>query len=176
MRVVSTFRAGPRRRAAFWRKLGFPNLVRARAAKANKRRLRLLEEWEREELKRTPFAILDEPPPESSLVKRPRRSLATKSQDFVGDEERAPKGCANNPKPGCGWSALAARDRTYIARCTRGPLARLFAASKAFQIVLGHGLPGPRCAKRESSRNGDARNSSARPLRSWMTRRPSWPR
>jgi len=32
-------------RAAFWRKLGFPNLVRARAALANKVRLRRLEEW-----------------------------------------------------------------------------------------------------------------------------------
>ena len=39
-------------------------MVRARAAKAEKRRLRLLEEWKREELRRTPFAILDEPPAE----------------------------------------------------------------------------------------------------------------
>jgi hypothetical protein len=39
-------------------------LVGARVAKANKRRLRLLEEWKREELRRTPFAILDEPPEE----------------------------------------------------------------------------------------------------------------
>jgi len=56
--------AGGPKRAAFWRQLGFPNLVRARAAKAEKRRLRLLEEWKREELRRTPFAILDEPPAE----------------------------------------------------------------------------------------------------------------
>lgn len=48
-----------RRRAAFWRSLGFPNLVRARDAKAEKRRLRRLKEWKRKEL-RTPFAILDE--------------------------------------------------------------------------------------------------------------------
>ena len=41
----------------------------ARAAKANKRRLRLLEEWKRKELQRTPFAILDEPPGEL----RPKR-------------------------------------------------------------------------------------------------------
>jgi hypothetical protein len=40
------------------------NLVRARAAKAKKRRLYLVEEWQREELQLTPFAILDEPPPE----------------------------------------------------------------------------------------------------------------
>jgi hypothetical protein len=50
-------------RAAFWRTQGFPNLVLARAALANKVRLRRVEEWKREELKRTPFAILDEPPP-----------------------------------------------------------------------------------------------------------------
>ena len=58
-----------RRRAAFWRSIGFPNLVLARAAKAEKRRLRLLEEWKREELQRTPFAILDEPPDELRLTK-----------------------------------------------------------------------------------------------------------
>ena len=65
---------------------GFLTLVLARAAKANKHRLRLLEEWKQEELKRTPFTILDEQPPELSPVKRPRRSLATKSRDFVSDE------------------------------------------------------------------------------------------
>jgi hypothetical protein len=74
------------RRAAFWHALGFPNLVRARAALANKVRLRRLEEWKREELKRTPFAILDEPPPELSPVKRARGSFATKPQAFVSDE------------------------------------------------------------------------------------------
>jgi hypothetical protein len=56
--------AGGPKRAAFWRQLGFPNLVRARAAKAEKRRLRLLEEWKRDELRRTPFALLDDPPEE----------------------------------------------------------------------------------------------------------------
>jgi hypothetical protein len=75
-----------RRRAAFWRSLGFPNLELARNAKAERRRLRLLEEWKRKELRRTPFALLDDPPPELSPVKRPRRSLATKPQDFVSDE------------------------------------------------------------------------------------------
>jgi hypothetical protein len=43
---------------------GFPNLVLARDAKAERRRLRLLEEWKRKELRRTPFAILDDPPDE----------------------------------------------------------------------------------------------------------------
>ena len=56
--------AGGPKRAAFWRALGFPNLVRARAALANKVRLRRLEEWKREELKRTPFALLHDPPAE----------------------------------------------------------------------------------------------------------------
>jgi hypothetical protein len=51
----------------------FPNLVRALAALANKVRLSQLEEWKRKELERTPFAILDEPPPELSPVKRPQR-------------------------------------------------------------------------------------------------------
>ena len=78
-------KGGPKR-AAFWRALGFPNLVRARAGLANKVRQRQLEERKREELRRTPFAILDEPPPELFPVKRPPRSLATKSRDFVSDE------------------------------------------------------------------------------------------
>jgi len=60
--------------------------VRSRAALANNLRQRLLEEWKREELKAHAFAILDEPPPELSPVKRPRQSLATKPQDFVSDE------------------------------------------------------------------------------------------
>ena len=68
--------------------------MRARAALANKVRPRRLKEWKREEL-RTPFAILEEPPPELSPVKRPRRSLATKSQNFKSDEglrtKRLPK-------------------------------------------------------------------------------------
>jgi hypothetical protein len=51
-------------RAAFGETQGWENLVRARAAKAEKRRLRLLEEWKREELRRTPFALLDDPPEE----------------------------------------------------------------------------------------------------------------
>jgi hypothetical protein len=58
-------------RAAFWATQDFPNLVRTRAAMARKREQRKLEEWQREELKRTPFAILDEPPPELAAVKRP---------------------------------------------------------------------------------------------------------
>jgi hypothetical protein len=67
-----------RKRAAFWRAQGFPNLVLARAAKAEKRRLRKLEEWKQQELRRMPFALLDNPPPElappwSRLKFKPRR-------------------------------------------------------------------------------------------------------
>ena len=51
-------------RARFWRSQGFPNLVLARAALANKVRLRRLEEWKQQELRRTPFALLDNPPEE----------------------------------------------------------------------------------------------------------------
>jgi hypothetical protein len=64
------------------RKLVLPTLVRARAAEANKRRLRLLEEWKREELQRTPFAILDEPPGE----RRPK-----KERKHDGGPQNAPK-------------------------------------------------------------------------------------
>ena len=39
---------------------------------AEKVRLRRIEEWKREELKRTPFAILDDPPDELRPVKKPR--------------------------------------------------------------------------------------------------------
>jgi len=49
--------------------LGFPNPVLARAAKANKRRVRPLEQGKQEELRRTPFAILDEPPGELRPIK-----------------------------------------------------------------------------------------------------------
>jgi len=66
-------RLGGLHRAAFWRALGFPNLVRARAALANKVRLRGLEEWKREELRRTPYALLDDPPPELRAPAKPRR-------------------------------------------------------------------------------------------------------
>ena len=59
-------------RNAFWKSLGYPNLIRARAALAEKVRLRRIEEWKREELKRTPFAILDDPPDELRPVKKPR--------------------------------------------------------------------------------------------------------
>jgi hypothetical protein len=58
-------------RFRFWSQEGFPNLVRARAAKADKRRLRKLEEFKREERKRTPFALLDEPPAELRRRKKP---------------------------------------------------------------------------------------------------------
>ena len=62
------YKGGPKR-AAYWRSLGFPNLERARAARWELHWLRKLEEWKQEERKRTPFALLDDPPAEL----RPRR-------------------------------------------------------------------------------------------------------
>ena len=43
-------------RAAFWETQDWENLKRARAAKAEKRRRRKLEGWQRAELERTPYA------------------------------------------------------------------------------------------------------------------------
>ena len=70
MRVVSTFRAGPalsyrnigcrRKRAAFWRKLGFPNQVLARVAKAKKREQRLRLERIQAAKRFSPFAMIDD--------------------------------------------------------------------------------------------------------------------
>ena len=52
------YKGGPKR-AAYWRTLGFPNLALAREARWGGHKL---EQWKQEELRRTPFAILDEPP------------------------------------------------------------------------------------------------------------------
>jgi len=57
----------------------FPTLVRARPALANKVRLRPARGVEARRAQAHPFALLDDPPPELSPVKRPRRSLATKT-------------------------------------------------------------------------------------------------
>ena len=61
-----------RHRAAFWRELGFPNLVLVRAAWAGRRKDRQLEEWKQEEVRRMRFATLDEPA-ELAQVKGPRQ-------------------------------------------------------------------------------------------------------
>lgn len=74
-------------RARFWSQQGYPNLVRARAARAEKVRQRKLEEWKRAELKRTPYALLDDPSrelrprrPKSKLVKPPAPLPSRKSR------------------------------------------------------------------------------------------------
>ena len=59
-------------RAAFWETRGWEKLVRARVAKAEKRRVRKLEEWWQEERKRTPFALLDDAPAELRPGKKQR--------------------------------------------------------------------------------------------------------
>jgi hypothetical protein len=63
------YKGGPKR-AAYWRALGFPNLARARIARWEPRRLEKLEEWKREELQRTRYALLDNPPEELRPVKQ----------------------------------------------------------------------------------------------------------
>jgi hypothetical protein len=53
--------------------------VLARDAKAERRRLRLLEEWKRQELKRTPFALLEEVPSYEELAPRFKVSYRPRS-------------------------------------------------------------------------------------------------
>ena len=52
--------AGGPQRAAFWRSLGFPNLVRARAAKTKKREARLRQEVMEKARQFSPFANPDD--------------------------------------------------------------------------------------------------------------------
>jgi hypothetical protein len=62
--------AQPLERAASSRLLAqtcFPEPGAGTGCQSQQRRLRLLEEWKREELQRTPFAILDELPPYDDL-------------------------------------------------------------------------------------------------------------
>ena len=58
-------------RAAFCAQQGYPNLVRARAALAEKVRLHRLEEWRKRERERTPYALLDDPPAELRAPAKP---------------------------------------------------------------------------------------------------------
>jgi hypothetical protein len=57
-------------RAAYWRELGFPNCERARAAWRRQRHELLLEQWKREELRRSPFVLLNDPPSFEELASR----------------------------------------------------------------------------------------------------------
>ena len=68
-----------RRRAAFWRQQGFPNCALARAAWCRQRGKLLLEQWKREELKRSPFALLDEVPSYEELAARFKVSYRRRS-------------------------------------------------------------------------------------------------
>jgi hypothetical protein len=53
--------------------------LRAHAALAQQSQTARLKQWKPEESQRTPFAILEERPPELSPVKRPRGGLVTKN-------------------------------------------------------------------------------------------------
>jgi len=57
-------------RAAFWRAQGFPNCARARAAWKRERHQLLLEQWKREELQRTRYAMSEDPPSYEELAAR----------------------------------------------------------------------------------------------------------
>lgn len=65
--------AGGPRRAAFWRSLGFPNLVRARAAKARKREARLRKEILEKARRITPFAMPEDVPQWAEVLGIPYR-------------------------------------------------------------------------------------------------------
>lgn len=73
------YKGGPKR-AAYWRTLGFPNLALAREARWGKPGTRRLEEWKRKELERTPYALLDDPPPELRPQRKKPHSPTTQSQ------------------------------------------------------------------------------------------------
>ena len=79
------YKGGPKR-AAHWRALGFPNLERARIARWEPRRLEKVEDWKQQELKRTPFAILDDPPaelrPRSKKTNQPLPSRNSRPRGF----------------------------------------------------------------------------------------------
>ena len=57
-------------RAAFWRRQGFPNCARARAAWKRERHQLLIEQWKREELQRTRYAMFEDPPSYEELAAR----------------------------------------------------------------------------------------------------------
>ena len=63
-------RLGGLHRAAFWRRQGFPNCARARAAWKRERHQLLIEQWKREELQRTRYAMFEDPPSYEELAAR----------------------------------------------------------------------------------------------------------
>ena len=72
--------AGGPKRPAFWRALGFPNLVRARAAKARKREERLKRETLQLARRANPFALPEDAELWASVARRNVRAPADKAK------------------------------------------------------------------------------------------------
>jgi hypothetical protein len=73
-KIPSLINGGPRSAPG-----GFPNCALAREAWRRMRRELLLEQWKREELRRTPFAVFDRPPSYEELAARFKVSYRRRS-------------------------------------------------------------------------------------------------
>jgi hypothetical protein len=81
-----------RRRAAFWRKLGFPNLVRARAAKARKREERIKRETLELARRVNPFAFPEDAELWASVARRNVRASGHKADSLALPRKKTPNG------------------------------------------------------------------------------------
>jgi hypothetical protein len=75
--------AGGPKRAAFWRALGFPNLVRARAAKVRKQEERLKRETLEPARRANPFALPEDAELWASVARRNVRALGDKANSLA---------------------------------------------------------------------------------------------
>ena len=82
--------AGGPKRAAFWRALGFPNLVRARAAKARKREERLKRETLELARRANPFALPEDSELWASVAKRNVRGHGHKEDSLSLQRKKTP--------------------------------------------------------------------------------------
>ena len=81
-----------RRRAAFWRKLGFPNLVLARAAKARKREERLERETLEEARRVNPFAMPEDAELWASVAREGVRGRRYNAGSSALERKKTPSG------------------------------------------------------------------------------------
>jgi len=81
-----------RKRAAFWRALGFPNLVRARAAKARKREERIKRETLELARRANPFALPEDAELWASVARRNVRAPGYKADSLALPRKKTPKG------------------------------------------------------------------------------------
>ena len=84
--------AGGPKRAAFWRALGFPNLVRARAAKARKREERIKRETLELAWRANPFALPEDAELWASVARRNVRAPGYKADSLALPRKKTPKG------------------------------------------------------------------------------------